>query len=57
MLPERCNTNYVLAGDTAYVNLRSNSMLTRGIDDKVTYWDFNLNEARSAGAAGSTGIY
>ncbi len=51
------NTNYVLAGDTAYVNLRSNSMLTRGIDDKVTYWDFNLNEARSAGAAGSTGIY
>lgn len=51
------STNYVLAGDTAYVNLRSNSMLTRGIDEKETYWDFGLNEARSAGAAGSTGIY
>lgn len=51
------STNFVLAGDTAYVNLRSNSMLTRGVDDKVTYWDFNDNAARSAGAAGSTGIY
>ena len=49
------STNYVLAGDTAIVNMRSNSMQTRGLDPKGICWDLNHNGARSAGVAGSTG--
>ena len=51
------SANYALAGDTAYVNLRSNSMKTRGLDPLVVYWDFNNNDIRSTGAAGSTGTF
>lgn len=47
--------NYALAGDTAYVNLRSNSMLTNGEDPKNIFWSINNGEARPAGVAGSTG--
>ena len=51
------STNYKYAGDTAYVPLRSNSMKTRGIDPMLVYWDFGNNDARSAGAYGSTGVF
>lgn len=48
--------NYVKAGDTVYVNLRSNSMLTGNNNPLDTYWHFQSADARSAGA-GSTGIF
>lgn len=51
------STNYVLAGDTAYVNLRSNSTNTGNAHNPLdTYWHFQLATARDAGA-GSTGIF
>ncbi len=51
------STNYVLAGDTAYVNLRANSTLTGNAHNPLdTYWHFQLASARDAGA-GSTGIF
>ncbi len=51
------STNYVLAGDTACVNLRSNSTNTGGAHNPLdTYWHFGLGNARDAGA-GSTGIF
>lgn len=51
------STNFNLAGDTAYISLRSNSMKTRGLDPLVVYWDLNNNDARSAGVAGGTGVF
>lgn len=48
--------NYIHAGDTAYVNLRSNSTGTGNPNPLDTYWHFQSADARSAGA-GSTGIF
>ena len=51
------STNYVVAGDTVYVNLRANSTLTGNAHNPMdTYWHFQLNTARDAGA-GSTGTF
>lgn len=51
------STNYVVAGDTAYINLRSNSTNTGNAHNPLdTYWHFQLATARDAGA-GSTGIF
>ena len=51
------STNYVVAGDTVYVNLRSNSTKTGGAHNPFdTYWHFQSTTARDAGA-GSTGIF
>ena len=52
------NTNYIQAGDTAYVNLRSNSTNTGNPTNPLdTYWHFqNADGARDAGA-GATGIF
>lgn len=51
--------NYILAGDTVYVSLRNNSMLTgnssRG--DKDMYWYFQSSAAMTANAVGSTGSF
>jgi hypothetical protein len=53
------STNYVLAGDTAYVSLRSNSIATSGIaeqfEDNVN-WYVN-KDAFAAGVVGSTGSF
>lgn len=53
------NTNYVLAGDTVYVNLRSSALATSGNPDQPAT---NLNwypsiAAFDAGAVGSTGSF
>jgi len=51
------STNYVVAGDTVYVNLRANSALTGNAHNPMdTYWHFQLTTARDAGA-GSTGTF
>ncbi|MBQ6165885.1 MAG: SusD/RagB family nutrient-binding outer membrane lipoprotein [Muribaculaceae bacterium] len=51
------STNYILAGDTVYVNLRANSTLTGNAHNPMdTYWHFQLTTARDAGAS-STGIF
>ena len=51
------STNYVVAGDTVYVNLRANSTLTGNAHNPMdTYWHFQLTTARDAGAS-STGIF
>lgn len=48
------STNYVYAGDTAYVNMRSNSMAT-GITNVNTETDLNWYIDANAGAAGVVG--
>ena len=51
------STNYIVAGDTVYVNLRANGTLTGNAhNDKDTYWHFQLTTARDAGAS-STGTF
>ena len=51
------NANYVVAGDTAYVNMRSNSALTGNAHNPLdTYWHFQSATARDAGA-GATGVF
>lgn len=53
------STNYNYAGDTVYVNMRNNSVLTgnasRGEMD--LYWYFQSAPAMAAGAVGSTGSF
>ncbi|MDQ8006117.1 MAG: SusD/RagB family nutrient-binding outer membrane lipoprotein [Pedobacter sp.] len=53
------STNYVLAGDTAYVNMRSNAIATSGnaaqLENDVN-WYANA-QAHSAGVVGSTGSF
>ena len=53
------NTNYLVAGDTVYVSLRSNSELTgnAGRSETDLYWYFQSSAAMSAGAVGSTGSF
>ena len=53
------NTNYILAGDTAYVNMRSNSIATSGNaaqPQNDVNWYANA-QAYSAGVVGSTGSF
>ncbi|MES2417069.1 MAG: SusD/RagB family nutrient-binding outer membrane lipoprotein [Bacteroidota bacterium] len=53
------STNYVLAGDTVYVNLRSNSIATSGIATQPSTdvnWYAN-SAAYAAGVVGSTGSF
>ncbi|MDF3079347.1 MAG: SusD/RagB family nutrient-binding outer rane lipoprotein [Sphingobacteriaceae bacterium] len=53
------STNYVFAGDTVYVNLRSNSIATSGIADQPetdVNWYVN-KDAYAAGVVGSTGSF
>ena len=53
------STNYVYAGDTTYVTLRSNSALTgnSGRSETDLYWYFGSSSAMSANAVGSTGSF
>lgn len=52
------NTNYILAGDTAYVTLRSNSKLTgnQSRDETDLYWYFS-NASMAQNVVGSTGSF
>ena len=53
------STNYILAGDTAYVNLRSSSLATSGIPDQGPLdvsW-YPSTDAFNARAVGSTGSF
>ncbi|RZK77502.1 MAG: SusD/RagB family nutrient-binding outer membrane lipoprotein, partial [Pedobacter sp.] len=53
------STNYILAGDTAYVNLRSNAIATSGNaaqPQNDVNWYLN-DKAYSAGVVGSTGSF
>ena len=54
------STNYIYAGDTAYVNLRSGSYLTGLGTNKTNNLDLNwypTTDASNAGAIGSTGSF
>lgn len=54
------NNNYVYAGDTAYVNLRSSSIATSGIAAQTSQTDvswYPSSAAFAAGAVGSTGSF
>lgn len=53
------SSNYVYAGDTVYVSLRSNSMLTGNSSrsEKDLYWYFQSTAAMNANAVGSTGSF
>ena len=53
------NTNYAVAGDTAYVSLCSGSTLTdnKGLDNTDVNWYFGNDDAKAAGAVGSTGSF
>lgn len=57
--PHVASTNYVLAGDTAYVSLRSNSKHTgnKARPDNDLYWYFQSTDAMNANAVGSTGSF
>ena len=50
------STNYILAGDTAYVNLRSFALATGGVDPLDVDW-YPSTAAMDAGAVGSTGSF
>jgi hypothetical protein len=50
------STNYLYAGDTAYVNLRSFALATGGVDPLDVDW-YPSTAAMAAGAVGSTGSY
>ncbi len=53
------SNNYVLAGDTAYVNMRSSALATSGIDDQPATdvsW-YPSAAAYAAGVVGSTGSF
>lgn len=55
------STNYVLAGDTAYVNLNAGSMNTNngawGMPTGDTYYHSNVKAAAAAGAVSGTGSF
>lgn len=53
------STNYIYAGDTIYVNVRSNSCLTGmgGQGEMDMYWYYQTPAAVTAGAIGSTGSF
>ncbi|MEO8823144.1 MAG: SusD/RagB family nutrient-binding outer membrane lipoprotein [Ginsengibacter sp.] len=50
------STNYLYAGDTAYVNLRSFALATGGVDPLDVDW-YPSSDAMAAGAVGSTGSF
>lgn len=50
------SSNYIYAGDTAYVNLRSFSLATGGTDPLDVNW-YPSSAAMAAGAVGSTGSF
>lgn len=50
------STNYLYAGDTAYVNLRSFALATGGVDPLDVDW-YPSTAAMDAGAVGSTGSF
>jgi hypothetical protein len=50
------SSNYLYAGDTDYVNLRSFSLATGGVSETDVNW-YPSKEAMAAGAVGSTGSY
>jgi Starch-binding associating with outer membrane len=50
------SSNYILAGDTAYVNLRSFALATGGVDPLDVDW-YPSTAAMDAGAVGSTGSF
>jgi len=50
------STNYLYAGDTTYVNLRSFSLATGGVDPLDLNW-YPSTAALTAGAVGSTGSF
>ncbi len=50
------STNYLQAGDTAYVNLRSFALATGGVDPLDVDW-YPSTGALTAGAVGSTGSF
>lgn len=50
------SSNYLYAGDTAYVNMRSFSLATGGIDPLDVNW-YPSTVAQTAGAVGSTGSF
>lgn len=50
------SNNYLYAGDTAYVNLRSFSLATGGVSETDLNW-YPSKAAMDAGAVGSTGSY
>lgn len=50
------STNYLYAGDTAYVNLRSFALATGGVDPLDVDW-YPSTAAMTAGAVGSTGSF
>ena len=50
------STNYIYAGDTAYVNLRSFALATGGVDPLDVDW-YPSAAAMTAGAVGSTGSF
>lgn len=50
------STNYLYAGDTTYVNLRSFSIATGGSDPLDVNW-YPSTDAMTAGAVGSTGSF
>ncbi len=50
------STNYILAGDTDYVNLRSFALATGGVDPLDVDW-YPSTAAMDAGAVGSTGSF
>ena len=50
------STNYIYAGDTAYVNLRSFALATGGVDPLDVDW-YPSTAAMDAGAVGSTGSF
>ena len=50
------STNYLYAGDTAYVNMRSFSLATGGTDPLDVSW-YPSADAMTAGAVGSTGSF
>lgn len=50
------SSNYLYAGDTAYVNMRSFSLATGGLSEKDMNW-YPSAAAQAAGAVGSTGSF
>ena len=50
------STNYVFAGDTAYVNMRTFSIATGGMSETDVNW-YPSTDATTAGAVGSTGSF
>jgi hypothetical protein len=50
------SSNYLYAGDTSYVNMRSFSLATGGVDPLDVNW-YPSTDAMDAGAVGSTGSF